>query len=177
MTTAPLPQTFVDAFPSGLAVLDRAGRVLQSNALAACVPGDDFFGSFGAEGFFHAARDGYLGGIARGDVDVSFEASGRHVRVRAFEAGGTPWGIACLTPMRGEERLLAIAEAWDRALALVAEVRHEIANPLMGVLGQLELLEMRPDLPDFVRVKLAAIAVEAQRIQKQAARLRDVKRL
>lgn len=175
--TTPLPPSFVEAFPSGLAVLDRDGRVLQANALALCAAGDDFFGAFGAEGFFHAARDGYLGGFGTGRVDVRFEARGCHVRVRAFEVSGTRYGLACLEPMQGEARLLAIAQAWDKALALVAEVRHEIANPLMGLLGQVELLEMRPDLPEAVRTKLATIGGEAQRIQDQAARLKDVKRL
>ncbi|HEX6849975.1 MAG TPA: histidine kinase dimerization/phospho-acceptor domain-containing protein [Candidatus Polarisedimenticolaceae bacterium] len=175
--TTPLPASFVDAFPAGLAVLDRDGRVLQSNARASCAVGDDFFAAFGAEGFFHAARDGYLGGIASGRVDVSFEGRGCHVRVVAFEVAGSRFGLAWLDPMRGEARLLAIAQAWDKALALVAEVRHEIANPLMGLLGQIELLEMRPDLPDTVRAKLTMITGEAQRIQVQAARLKDVKRI
>ena len=175
--TLPLPPSFVDAFPSGLAVLDREGRVIQSNALAGCVPGDDFFGAFGAEGFFHAARDGYLGGLAGGKVDVAFEARGRHVRVRCFEHDGARFGIAWLDPMHGEERLLAIAEAWDRMLALVAEVRHEIANPLMGLMGQIELLEMRPDLSEVVRSKLSTIAGEAQRIHQQMLRLKEIKRI
>jgi signal transduction histidine kinase len=110
-------------------------------------------------------------------VDVRFEARGCHVRVGAFESGGTRYGLAWLEPMQGDTRLLAIAEAWDKALALVAEIRHEIANPLMGLLGQIELLEMRPDLPEFVRAKLATISGEAQRIQLQSARLKDIKRL
>jgi signal transduction histidine kinase len=139
--------------------------------------GDDFFGAFGAEGFFHAAREGYLGGIGSGRVDVSFEARGCHVRVRAFEVDGSRCGLAWLEPMQGEARLLAIAEAWDKALALVAEVRHEIANPLMGLMGQIELLEMRPDLPEVVRAKLATITHEARRVQEQSARLKSIKRL
>lgn len=175
--THPLPQSFVDAFPSGLAILDRDGRVLQSNALAPCSPGDDFFGAFGGEGFFHAARDGYLGGLARGRVDVEFEARGCHVRVRSFEKDGTRFGIAWLDAMRGEERLVAIAEAWDKTLALVAEVRHEIANPLMGLLGQIELLDLRPDLPEVVRAKLATIHGEAQRIHRQTLRLKEIRRI
>lgn len=55
-----------------------------------------------------------------------------------------------------------IAEVAD----LVARVRHEINNPLAGILGQAQLL-LREDLSDRVRKR-------AQTIEELAIRLRDV---
>ena len=58
-----------------------------------------------------------------------------------------------------EARIDAIAE-------LVARVRHEINNPLAGVLGQAQLL-LREDLSDKARKR-------AETIEELALRLRDV---
>ena len=58
-----------------------------------------------------------------------------------------------------EARLEEVAE-------LVARVRHEINNPLAGVLGQAQLL-LREDLSDRARKR-------AQTIEELAIRLRDV---
>jgi len=58
-----------------------------------------------------------------------------------------------------EARIDAIAE-------LVARVRHEINNPLAGVLGQAQLL-LREDLSDKARKR-------AETIEELAIRLRDV---
>jgi signal transduction histidine kinase len=58
-----------------------------------------------------------------------------------------------------EERLNEVAD-------LVARVRHEINNPLAGVLGQAQLL-LREELSDRARKR-------AQTIEELAIRLRDV---
>ena len=58
-----------------------------------------------------------------------------------------------------EERLIEVAD-------LVARVRHEINNPLAGVLGQAQLL-LREELSDRARKR-------AQTIEELAIRLRDV---
>ncbi len=54
----------------------------------------------------------------------------------------------------------------DEVADLVARVRHEINNPLAGVLGQAQLL-LREDLNDRARKR-------AQTIEELAFRLRDV---
>ena len=55
----------------------------------------------------------------------------------------------------------------------VAQVRHEISNPLTGVLGQAQLL-LRADLPDKVKERVEKIEQLAVRITEIAAKLREV---
>jgi signal transduction histidine kinase len=54
----------------------------------------------------------------------------------------------------------------DDVAELIARVRHEINNPLAGVLGQAQLL-LREDLSDKARKR-------AQTIEELAVRLRDI---
>lgn len=69
-----------------------------------------------------------------------------------------------------EEKLRALSADYeariDEIADLVARVRHEINNPLAGVLGQAQLL-LREDLNDKARKR-------AQTIEELAIRLRDV---
>ena len=59
--------------------------------------------------------------------------------------------------------------------ALVARVRHEINNPLTGVLGHAQLL-LREDLSDKVRARVQKIEELALRTTEIAAELREVKK-
>jgi len=67
-----------------------------------------------------------------------------------------------------EARLEAVAE-------LVARVRHEINNPLTGVLGQSQLL-LREELTDRARKRTQTIEDLAIRIRDIVAQLRPVQR-
>lgn len=67
-----------------------------------------------------------------------------------------------------EARLEEIAE-------LVARVRHEINNPLTGVLGQSQLL-LREDLNEKARKRAQTIEELAIRIRDIVAQLRQVQR-
>ncbi|MBA2526032.1 MAG: hypothetical protein H0V18_09655 [Pyrinomonadaceae bacterium] len=67
-----------------------------------------------------------------------------------------------------EARLKEIAE-------LVARVRHEINNPLTGVLGQSQLL-LREDLNEKARKRAQTIEDLAIRIRDIVAQLRQVQR-
>jgi two-component system, NtrC family, sensor kinase len=58
---------------------------------------------------------------------------------------------------------------------LVARVRHEINNPLTGVLGQSQLL-LREDLNDKARKRVQKIEDLAIRIRDIVAQLRQVQR-
>jgi signal transduction histidine kinase len=55
----------------------------------------------------------------------------------------------------------------------VAYVRHEISNPLTGVLGQAQLL-LRGELPEKVKERVEKIEQLALRVNEIAARLREV---
>jgi len=67
-----------------------------------------------------------------------------------------------------EAKLVEIAE-------LVAVVRHEINNPLTGVIGQAQLL-LREELNPMARRRVETIEQLAGRIRDTVARLRDVQR-
>ena len=79
-----------------------------------------------------------------------------------------------------EEQLRARLAERERTIAevaaLVARVRHEINNPLTGVLGNAQLL-LREDLSDKVRARVKKIEELALRTTEIAAELREVKKV
>jgi signal transduction histidine kinase len=74
-------------------------------------------------------------------------------------------------------RLRALVAEYEtkmtEAAALVARVRHEINNPLAGLLGQAQLL-LREELSDKARGRVQIIEELAKRIEKIGSELRDV---
>src|SRR5205085_11969806 len=78
-----------------------------------------------------------------------------------------------------QERLRSIIEECEARLTgvadLVAHVRHEINNPLTGVLGQAQLL-LREELSPTARKRVETIEQLAARIRDVVAQLRDVQR-
>ncbi len=69
---------------------------------------------------------------------------------------------------RYEKRLDEIAE-------LVAHVRHELNNPLTGVLGQAQLL-LREELSEKARKRVQTIEELAMRLRDITSQLRDVQK-
>ena len=78
-----------------------------------------------------------------------------------------------------EQRLRALVAQYEARLTevadLVAHVRHEINNPLTGVLGQAQLL-LREELSPTARKRVETIEQLAARIRDVVAQLRDVQR-
>jgi len=78
-----------------------------------------------------------------------------------------------------EERLRSLVAECELKLAeiadLVAHVRHEINNPLTGVLGQAQLL-LREELSPTARRRVETIEQLAARIRDTVAQLRDIQR-
>lgn len=78
-----------------------------------------------------------------------------------------------------EERLRALLREHESKLVeiaeLVANVRHEINNPLTGVIGQAQLL-LREELSPTARRRVETIEQLAGRIRDTVARLREVQR-
>jgi signal transduction histidine kinase len=78
-----------------------------------------------------------------------------------------------------EQRLRSLLAEQEARLteiaALVAHVRHEINNPLTGVLGQAQLL-LREELSESARRRVVTIEQLAGRIRDTVAQLRDVQR-
>src|SRR5439155_7926842 len=83
------------------------------------------------------------------------------------------------TPVDANEliRLRALVAEYETKLTdaatLVARVRHEINNPLAGLLGQAQLL-LREELSDKARGRVKIIEELAKRIEKIGSELRDV---
>lgn len=175
---------FLDAFPLGLVVADGTGAVLQVNQPAALrvrreprdLAGENVFDAYGlpdGKAAFEAARR--AGGPAsrvRLDLDVPDAV----VRVRGFAYGDETRCLVVFEPAHADVRMRRMAESWDAALAIVREVRHEINNPLMGIMGQVELLQARTDLPPPVVQKIASIDREAGKIRAMAAKLGEIRR-
>ena len=63
----------------------------------------------------------------------------------------------------------------DEVAELVSRVRHEINNPLTGILGQAQLL-LREDLNEKARKRAETIERLAQRLAQTVAELRLVQR-
>ena len=63
----------------------------------------------------------------------------------------------------------------DEVADLITRVRHEINNPLTGVLGQAQLL-MREDLPERAKKRAETIEALALRIRDIVAQLRQVQK-
>ena len=58
----------------------------------------------------------------------------------------------------------------DDVATTVSDVRHEINNALMAILGYLEIILTRTDLPPDVFSKLRNVETEAIRIRDEIAR-------
>lgn len=63
----------------------------------------------------------------------------------------------------------------DEIADLVSRVRHEINNPLTGILGQAQLL-LREELNDKARHRAETIEQLARRLAKTVAELRQVQK-
>ncbi len=79
----------------------------------------------------------------------------------------------------GGERADAAATEYEERLTefadLAARVRHEINNPLTGLIGQAQLL-LREELSDTARRRVQTIEQLANRIRDTVAELRAVQR-
>lgn len=74
-----------------------------------------------------------------------------------------------------DEQIARYHERLEEVAELVARIRHEINNPLTGVLGQAQLL-LREDLSDRARKRAQTIEELAIRIRDIVAQLRDVQK-
>lgn len=78
-----------------------------------------------------------------------------------------------------EEQLRRVIADYEARLTemveMVARVRHEINNPLTGVLGQAQLL-LREELSETTRRRVETIEQLARRITETVARLREIQR-
>ena len=65
---------------------------------------------------------------------------------------------------------------FDEMATLIADVRHDTNNSLMAILGYLEILLGRDDVPEAVVSKLKSIEAEAYKIRDHIARTSFIRR-
>ena len=59
----------------------------------------------------------------------------------------------------------------DAMVVAVSDIRHDINNLLMGLIGHVELLQGDDQLPSTARQRLDAIAIQIRRIRDRVADL------
>jgi signal transduction histidine kinase len=69
-----------------------------------------------------------------------------------------------------------MAGAPDEVATLIADVRHDTNNSLMAILGYIEILLSRDDLPEPAVSKLRSIEAEALKIRDHVARTAFIRR-
>ena len=78
-------------------------------------------------------------------------------------------------PERPEDQVAYYRQRLQEVSELVARIRHDINNPLTGVLGQAQLL-LREELNERARKRVTTIEEMGIRIRDIVAQLRDVPR-
>jgi signal transduction histidine kinase len=69
-----------------------------------------------------------------------------------------------------------MSDVSDEMATLIADVRHDTNNSLMAILGYLEILLGRKDVPEAVVTKLKSIEAETYRIRDHIARTSFIRR-
>jgi nitrogen-specific signal transduction histidine kinase len=87
---------------------------------------------------------------------------------------GTHYGDL-MTEHNKEDQVAKYRSKLEETADLVARIRHEINNPLTGVLGQAQLL-LREDLSERSRKRVQTIEDLAIRLRDIVAQLREVQR-
>ena len=64
----------------------------------------------------------------------------------------------------------------DELAKLISDVRHDTNNSLMAILGYVELLLTRDDLPESALSKLKHIETESYKIRDSIARTKSIRR-
>ncbi len=79
------------------------------------------------------------------------------------------------TEVQLREQIVRYEKRLDEIAELVAHVRHELNNPLTGVLGQAQLL-LREELSEKARKRVQTIEELAMRLRDITSQLRDVQK-
>jgi signal transduction histidine kinase len=111
-----------------------------------------------------------------GDLPVDPPPVPLRIHVTRFPPGDPTLVSVVLEPLPETEHEDRADVLIDRFLLIASHVRHEINNPLMGVLGYAELLEDRSDLPDEVHRRIRTMREEADKIRDLVRELGAIRR-
>ena len=67
-----------------------------------------------------------------------------------------------------------IVKELEGRLDRIRDLKHEISNALMGLIGYAELLDGQPELSENSREKLRIIRTHCKRLQDQAIQLAEI---
>jgi two-component system NtrC family sensor kinase len=174
----------LDAFTTGVILLDAAGTVQRANVLAAArlgrsdpdLPGLDFFREILPALEEAGVGEQYRGSIGREPVMLEWEGSPRTPRgevrlwlgLQAVEYRDALWGIVVLedhTALAEEEARRRRAERLAAVGELAAGVAHEVNNPLASIKSFAQLL-LREATGVEQRRALEIIVQESTRIAR-----------
>lgn len=169
----------IDALGIALVVVTAQGRILQMNDAYRTLYGRDRYGAaLPSASVEYDARRGRA--LAPDRTTLARAAAGEELhaeRVWLFDGAGQ-WRALEVTTQEmaatgaGERIALvviddvtALLEAAEERRALAAIVSHELRNPLTAIIGHIELLRERDDLPGRVPAQIEVIANAGERMQ------------
>ncbi len=161
-------EDLLDALPIGALCLDAEGRILAANGVArrsGLLPAAPIGESaFDLPSLPEAGRSRRAFALGAHDGALHLDVTGARARMRVtgLPGSGPAKAVAILEPAEAAGDPAAIRREVDR---VVGDLRHDVNNPLMGVMGQLELLQLRRDLAPEVREKIESALAEAERIR------------
>ncbi len=182
----------LDALPYGALIVDRRGDVIAANQMLLRstkrnldqIEKRSFFEAFDTLEDSKAIEEAFFKNVTRGGLAESFatrlpvtaDADPLRVTVhlRSIRRGDDATALILIEPIVGDEELTRAAHELDRIGVELARIKHEISNPLMGLIGSALLLEEYPDLSENTRHRIACILDEGRRIE---VTLRDLGKL
>ena len=170
----------IDALGVALVVVTAEGRILQMNDAYRVLYGRDRFGA--ALPTAAVEYDGRRGAtVPPTRTTLARAAAGEKLqdeRVWLFDGNGQWHALEVTTQTVASARpgdritlviiddVTALLEAAEERRALTAIVSHELRNPLTAIVGHVDLLREREDLPGRVPAQLEVIANAGERMQE-----------
>lgn len=177
----------IDALGVALAVVTEEGRILQMNDAYRALYGRDRFGA--ALPTAAVEYDGRRGATVPPErTTLARAARGEKLqdeRVWLFDGTGQWRALEVTTQAvsgaRASDRITLVIiddvtmllEAAEERRALTAIVSHELRNPLTAIVGHVDLLREREDLPGRVPAQLEVIANAGERMQELVTNMLD----
>lgn len=159
----------LDALPAGVAVLDAAGRVEQSNPAAACILGADLEGRIWED----IVGAGLVQTATPGEWEMP-RAQGRRISVAETRLATSGGRIVLIHDVTEAHRMKVQAARSERLAAMgemAAGLAHQLRTPLAAALLYAGALE-NPRLPEAERARCGARVLE--RLQHLERLIRDM---
>jgi hypothetical protein len=173
-----MPRGLLDALPFGFVLMDGNGTVLQvspeveslTGLRASDLAGKGFFERFGLFAEIPGAEEALQGQgedpnrllVARASLKPAgaSESIATDIFFRGFDADGQRYGLVVIPAEAGKE---VSARAGRRQRSTI---KHDLNNALMALVGHVELLLLRRDLPADAVEKIRVVMEHAGRLRE-----------